>query len=55
MVTRRMGIMDIVEPIGLFIGVIVAAALIYALITAIKSHLGRGERNDAPRGGSHMR
>lgn len=49
-----MGIMDIVEPIALFIGVILAAALIYTLVAAVKSRFGRS--GDGRRGGgSHMR
>ena len=47
-----MDVMDVVGPIALFIGVIVAAAAIYALGAAIKARFGR---SDDGRRGSHMR
>lgn len=45
--------MDVVEPIALFIGVIVVAAALYALGAAIKARVGRSRDNN--RRGSHMR
>ncbi|MCI7730928.1 hypothetical protein [Enorma burkinafasonensis] len=51
-----MGFWDIIEPVGMIVGVIVAVAAVYFIVTAIKGKVQeRRERAGGPGGGSHMR
>lgn len=48
---------SIIEPVGMIVGVIVAVAAVYFVITAIKGKMQEREERagGSGRGGSHMR